>query len=107
MENSWWKAADQFVHWVDEGKYIPYYERKNFYPFLAKLFDVKYGDGISERQERVDEYVSKHHPDLYSKLAGPYGWAVLQILLIQYRERLNEKWRNINEQKATTRLQND
>lgn len=89
LEN-WVKAAAQLSKWYREGKNIPYYEYANFHPWLAKMLGVSH---IISR--KFDE----EHDKLYQSICGPHGWTIIQMLIVQYRERLNVKWNLTNEQK--------
>lgn len=90
---NWEKAATQLREWHREGKNIPYYKHGNFLPWLAKMYN---GDDYTDVTDR--SFFHKKHDKLYQNIYGPYGWTIIQVLIIQYRERLNVKWKIINEQ---------
>lgn len=94
LEN-WVKAAAQLSKWYREGKNIPYYEYANFHLWLAKMLGVSH---IISR--KFDE----EHDKLYQSICGPHGWTIIQMLIVQYRERLHRaETRRKREEKAKIR----
>ena len=66
--------TEALYHWYEEGRRLPGYRPHNGAPYICYLLDVKYRFGNVSQLDR-------EHPGLMEAIAGPNGWAILQMLI--------------------------
>lgn len=82
------EACNQLARWAKEGKKLPGYIMHRGKPYMAHLLRLPVNDDMgTDYSERFLPLLKAAMPDLPRQLTGPYGWAVLQVLIIRYNER--------------------
>ena len=75
----------RFREWSKQGRAMSIYEYSNGAPFLAKLLGFNYSKYNFQAEFWAE--LQRTHPNLIANLLGPHGWVVLQILIIQAKEK--------------------